>query len=81
MEEAQQNKIDHIIKKLNIKPGQKILDIGCGWGGLAFEIAKQKDCEVTGVSLSENQIKYCKTKAHEKRWITKSILILLTIDM
>ena len=67
MEEAQQNKIDHIIKKLNIKPGQKILDIGCGWGGLAFEIAKQKDCEVTGVSLSENQIKYCKTKAHEKK--------------
>ena len=67
LEEAQQNKIDHIIKKLNIKPGQKILDIGCGWGGLAFEIAKQKDCEVTGVSLSENQIKYCKTKAHEKK--------------
>ncbi|MDC0344423.1 class I SAM-dependent methyltransferase [Pelagibacteraceae bacterium] len=43
LEEAQQNKIDHIIKKLNIKPGQKILDIGCGWGGLAFEIAKQKN--------------------------------------
>ena len=46
LEEAQQNKIDHIIKKLKIEPGQKILDIGCGWGGLAFEIAKQTKCEV-----------------------------------
>ena len=66
LEEAQQNKIDHIIKKLDIKPGQKILDIGCGWGGLAFEIAKQKKCKVTGISLSHNQINYCKEKSKEK---------------
>ena len=65
IEQAQQNKLDHIIKKLNIKPGQQLLDIGCGWGGLAFEIARQKNCEVTGVSLSKNQINYCKEKAKE----------------
>lgn len=65
LEQAQQNKLNHIIKKLNIKPGQKILDIGCGWGGLAFEIARQKDCEVRGISLSANQINYCKEKAKE----------------
>ena len=65
LEEAQQNKIDHIIKKLDIKKGQKILEIGCGWGGMAFEIAKQKGCEVTGISLSKNQINYCKKKAKE----------------
>ena len=65
LEEAQQNKINHIIKKLNIKKGQKILEVGCGWGGMAFEIAKQKDCEVTGISLSKNQINYCKKKAKE----------------
>ena len=65
LEQAQQNKLDHIIKKLNIKSGQKILDIGCGWGGLAFEIARQKKCEVIGISLSENQINYCKAKAKE----------------
>ena len=63
LEQAQQNKINHIIKKLNIKEGQKILDIGCGWGGMAFEIARQKKCTVLGVSLSENQINYCKKKA------------------
>ena len=65
LEEAQQNKLNHIIAKLNIKSGQKILDIGCGWGGLAFEVARQKQCEVIGISLSENQIKYCKEKAKE----------------
>ena len=37
---AQNNKIQHIIKKLNIKPNQKVLDIGCGWGSLAIDIAK-----------------------------------------
>jgi len=65
LEEAQQNKINHIIKKLNLKPEHKVLDIGCGWGGMAFEIAQQSQCEVTGISLSENQIKYCKEKAKE----------------
>ena len=65
LEEAQQNKINHIIKKLNLKPGEKVLDIGCGWGGMSFEIARQSQCEVTGISLSENQIKYCKEKAKE----------------
>jgi cyclopropane-fatty-acyl-phospholipid synthase len=63
IEEAQQNKLNHIIKKLGLKPNQKVLDIGCGWGGLAFEIARQSGCEVTGISLSENQIEYCKKKA------------------
>ena len=65
LEDAQQNKIDHIVKKLDIKQGQKILEVGCGWGGMAFEIAKQKGCEVTGISLSKNQINYCKQKAKE----------------
>ena len=65
LENAQQNKINHIIKKLNLKAEQRILDIGCGWGGLAFEIARQSQCEVTGISLSKNQIEYCKRKAKE----------------
>jgi cyclopropane-fatty-acyl-phospholipid synthase len=48
-----------------LKAEQRILDIGCGWGGLAFEIARQSQCEVTGISLSKNQIEYCKRKAKE----------------
>tara|TARA_B100001564_G_C20628623_1_gene665956 strand:- start:115 stop:1320 length:1206 start_codon:yes stop_codon:yes gene_type:complete len=65
LEEAQQNKINHIIKKLDIKKGEKILDVGCGWGGMALEIAKQKNCEVTGISLSKNQIDYCIKKSKD----------------
>ncbi|AFS46855.1 Cyclopropane-fatty-acyl-phospholipid synthase [alpha proteobacterium HIMB5] len=65
LETAQNNKIQHIIKKLNIKRDQKVLDIGCGWGGLALEIARKTDCEVTGITLSENQLKYASQKAKE----------------
>jgi len=65
LEIAQQNKIDHIIKKLNIKSNQKVLDIGSGWGHLAIEIAKQSKCEVTGITLSENQYRYANAKAKE----------------
>jgi cyclopropane-fatty-acyl-phospholipid synthase len=65
LEQAQQNKIDHIIKKLDLRPGQTVLDIGAGWGSLCFEIAKQSKCEVTGVTLSQNQFDYCIKKAKE----------------
>jgi len=65
LENAQNNKIQHIIKKLNIQPNQKILDIGCGWGLLAIDIAKSANCEVTGITLSENQLAYCVKKAKE----------------
>jgi cyclopropane-fatty-acyl-phospholipid synthase len=65
LEDAQNNKIQHIIKKLNIQPNQKILDIGCGWGSLAIDIAKSADCEVTGITLSENQLAYCLKKVKE----------------
>ena len=65
LETAQNNKIQHIIKKLNIKPDQKVLDIGCGWGSLAIDIAKNAKCEVTGITLSENQLNYCNQKAKE----------------
>ena len=65
LEQAQQNKINHIIKKLNLRLGHKVLDIGCGWGSMCFSIAKQSECEVTGVTLSNNQYQYCKKKAKE----------------
>ena len=65
LEQAQQNKINHIIKKLHIRPNQKVLDIGAGWLHLAIEIAKKCKCQVTGITLSENQFKYGKQKIKE----------------
>ena len=67
LEQAQINKINHIIKKLDIKPNQKVLDIGCGWGYLAIEIAKQYKCHVTGITLSENQYKFATNKVKEMK--------------
>ena len=65
LEEAQLNKMQHIIKKLNLKPNQRVLDIGSGWGTLAMEIARQSKCEVLGITLSQNQLEYSKKKAKE----------------
>ena len=65
LENAQSNKINHIIKKLNILPNQKILDIGSGWGTLAIEIANKTKASVTGITLSENQLEYSQKKAKE----------------
>ena len=65
LEQAQQNKINHIIKKLHIRPNQKVLDIGAGWLHLAIEIAKKCKCQVTGITLSENQFKFGKQKIKE----------------
>ena len=65
IEDAQINKMNHIIKKLNLKPNLKVLDIGSGWGTLALEIAKQSKCEVLGITLSENQLEYSRNKAKE----------------
>ena len=65
IDQAQKNKINHLIKKLNLKPNQTVLDIGSGWGNLAIEIAKQSKCQVLGITLSENQLKYSNNKAKE----------------
>lgn len=55
LEQAQQKKIDHILNKLQIQPGQRLLDIGCGWGALVLRAAAHWGARCVGVTLSENQ--------------------------
>lgn len=55
LEEAQEKKKRHIAAKLRLEDGQKILDIGCGWGGMALYLARCANVEVLGVTLSEEQ--------------------------
>ncbi|MDA9555602.1 cyclopropane fatty acyl phospholipid synthase [Pelobium sp.] len=55
LEEAQERKLALICEKLKLAPGQKLLDIGCGWGGLAAYAAKNYEVEVTGITISKNQ--------------------------
>jgi len=53
--EAQVNKVQYILKKLNLKKGQRLLDIGCGWGALIIEAAKQYGVHAVGITLSKEQ--------------------------
>lgn len=52
---AQQKKIDHILRKIDLRPGQRLLDIGCGWGALVLRAAQQFGARCVGITLSENQ--------------------------
>ena len=65
LEEAQEAKKRHIASKLCLEPGQKILDIGSGWGGLGLHLARAEDVEVTGVTLSTEQHKVSQQRATE----------------
>ncbi|ABK60355.1 MULTISPECIES: SAM-dependent methyltransferase [Clostridium] len=55
--DAQLNKVKYILKKLNLKNGDKLLDIGCGWGELIIEAAKEYGVKATGITLSTEQVK------------------------
>ncbi len=63
LEMAQRDKKAHIAAKMYMKPGMKVLDIGCGWGGLALYLNKHFDAEVLGVALAPDQIEFCKERA------------------
>jgi len=63
LEVAQDNKKLHLASKLLLKPGQKVLDIGSGWGGLALYLARLAGVDVTGVTLSVEQQKVAETRA------------------
>lgn len=63
LETAQRNKKQHVTRKLCLEPGQRVLDIGCGWGGLGLFLAQQADVEVVGVTLSAEQHKVAVERA------------------
>jgi cyclopropane-fatty-acyl-phospholipid synthase len=57
LEQAQKQKLDHICTKLMLKPGEKFLDVGCGWGALVIRAAEKYGVDATGITLSENQFR------------------------
>jgi cyclopropane-fatty-acyl-phospholipid synthase len=63
LEQAQSDKKAHIAAKLALEPGQHILDIGCGWGGTALYLNRVAGVRVTGVTLSEQQLKVARERA------------------
>ena len=66
LEEAQSAKKAHIAAKLQLRPGLKVLDIGCGWGGLALTLARDHGVQVHGVTLSTEQLAVARRRAAEQ---------------
>lgn len=65
LETAQERKKRHLAAKLLLRPGQRVLDIGSGWGGLARHLANSADIDVTGITLSAEQLEYANRQARE----------------
>ena len=65
LEQAQEDKKAHIAAKLHLKPGMKVLDIGCGWGGMALYLHRACGVDVTGITLSEEQLKVARQRAQD----------------
>ena len=63
LDEAQDAKLAHIAAKLSLQPGQRVLDIGCGWGGMAIYLARHADVQVLGITLSEEQLGLARERA------------------
>lgn len=63
LDQAQADKKAHIAAKLALAPGQRVLDIGCGWGGMALYLNRVADVDVLGITLSEEQLKVARQRA------------------
>jgi cyclopropane-fatty-acyl-phospholipid synthase len=66
LEQAQQAKLRHLCRKLRLQPGERLLDVGCGWGGLARYAAREFGVEVFGITLSRAQLKLARKRVKDE---------------
>lgn len=76
LDAAQNAKMDLICRKLQLKPGMSVLDIGCGWGALGGYMVKNYDAAVTGISVSSEQIAYAREHYPHVTWILDDYRLL-----
>src|SRR4051794_23620578 len=62
LEDAQRTKLDLVCTKLNLQPGERVLDVGCGWGSWVLHAAKEYGVHVTGITLSEPQARIARRR-------------------
>ena len=67
LDQAQEQKIAHTTRKLDLRKGQRLLDIGCGWGHLMFHAAETYGVECVGITLCDNQAKYIREEAARRK--------------
>ena len=67
LEDAQRGKYEALCRKLKLRPGDHVLEIGCGWGGFAVHAARHYGCRVTGVTISEAQAAYARQRVSAER--------------
>jgi cyclopropane-fatty-acyl-phospholipid synthase len=66
LEDAQRDKLDLIARKLNLKEGDRLLDVGCGWGSMAMHAAREYGAQVVGITLSREQAAYARKRIAEE---------------
>ncbi|MEU7066511.1 cyclopropane-fatty-acyl-phospholipid synthase family protein [Streptomyces sp. NPDC046161] len=66
LEEAQRDKLDLVCRKLDLAPGLRLLDVGCGWGSMALHAAREYGVQVTGITLSQEQAVYARKRVAEE---------------
>ncbi|WVZ62899.1 hypothetical protein U9M48_012591 [Paspalum notatum var. saurae] len=76
LEAAQLRKTNILIDKAKVEPEHHVLEIGCGWGTLAIQVVKRTGCKYTGITLSEEQLKYAKRKVKEAGFEDRITLLL-----
>ncbi len=76
LDQAQRNKLDHICRKLRLKPGERLLDIGCGWGAMVCWAAKHYGVRAHGITLSQQQLGYA-----QRRIIAEGLQDLVTVEL
>lgn len=76
LDQAQRNKLDHICRKLRLRPGERHLDIGCGWGALVCWAARHHGVQAHGITLSQQQFEYA-----QQRIRTEGLQDLVTVEL
>jgi cyclopropane-fatty-acyl-phospholipid synthase len=66
LEEAQRQKLDSLCRKLRLKSGERLLDIGCGWGGLIIHAAREYGVQATGITLSSQQLEFARQRIEQE---------------
>ncbi len=77
LDTAQEQKLDHILKKLMLKPDERFLDIGCGWGALILRAAKKYGAIATGITLSKNQFEHVQSRIQAEGLMERCTVKLL----